>query len=82
MNCLAMEPMSNFVIARITGGDNPVHLVASCALLAIFAGFEREILRQRTRAGVSKSAIARRLTVGRTSVTRILGRARALAWTS
>jgi DNA invertase Pin-like site-specific DNA recombinase len=72
-------------------------------LLAIFAEFEREILRERTRAGlaharqngkrlgrpatavahaaemrklqragVSKSAIARRLEIGRTSVRRIL----------
>src|ERR1700689_1190696 len=74
-------------------------------LLAIFAGFEREILRDRTRAGlaharqngkrlgrpitaglhadhvrklrragVSKSEIARRLTIGRTSVRRILAK--------
>jgi DNA invertase Pin-like site-specific DNA recombinase len=73
-------------------------------LLAIFAEFEREILRQRTRAGlaqarqngkplgrpetaarhtaevrklhragISKSEIARRLQIGRTSVRRILG---------
>jgi putative DNA-invertase from lambdoid prophage Rac len=73
-------------------------------LLAIFAEFEREILRERTRAGlaharesgkrlgrpmtaglqatevrklhragVSKSEIARRLEIGRTSVRRILG---------
>ena len=73
-------------------------------LLAIFAEFEREILRERTRAGlaqarqngkrlgrpetaakhaseirklhrtgVSKSEIARRLQIGRTSVRRILG---------
>ena len=73
-------------------------------LLAIFAEFEREILRERTRAGlaharqnskrlgrpttavlhtagiqklhrarVSKSEIARRVRVGRTSVRRILG---------
>jgi putative DNA-invertase from lambdoid prophage Rac len=73
-------------------------------LLAIFAEFEREILRERTRAGlaqarqngkrlgrpasvaihaaeirklhrsgVSKSEIARRVQVGRTSVRRILG---------
>src|SRR5947207_6325505 len=76
---------------------------AMAGLLAIFAEFEREILRERTRAGlaharengkrrgrpmtaglwaaeirklhragVSKSAIARRLRVGRTSVRRIL----------
>ena len=73
-------------------------------LLAIFAEFEREILRERTRAGlahapengkrlgrpataalhaaeigklhragVSKSEIARRLQIGRTSVRRMLG---------
>ena len=73
-------------------------------LLAIFAEFEREILRERTRAGldqarlngkrlgrpmtaglhaaeirklhragISKSAIARRLGIGRTSVRRLLG---------
>ena len=73
-------------------------------LLAIFAEFEREILRERTRAGlaharqngkrlgrpatavayaaeigklyragVSKSEIARRLNIGRTSVRRVLG---------
>src|SRR5579883_2728163 len=77
---------------------------AMAGLLAIFAEFEREILRERTRAGlaharengkrlgrpataaihaaeirklhragVSKSEIARRLKVGRTSVRRILG---------
>src|SRR5689334_15944061 len=77
---------------------------AMAGLLAIFAEFEREILRERTRAGVaqarqngkrlgrpataavrvaeirklyragiSKSEIARRLTIGRTSVRRILG---------
>jgi DNA invertase Pin-like site-specific DNA recombinase len=77
---------------------------AMAGLLAIFAEFEREILRERTRAGlaharengkrlgrpataavhtaeirklrragVSKSEIARRLQVGRTSVRRILG---------
>lgn len=76
---------------------------AMAGLLAIFAEFEREILRERTRAGlaharenrkrlgrpataavhaaeirklhragVSKSAIARRLQIGRTSVRRIL----------
>ena len=76
---------------------------AMAGLLAIFAGFEREILRERTRAGlaharetgkrlgrpataaahaaevrklhragVSKSEIARRLQIGRTSVRRIL----------
>jgi putative DNA-invertase from lambdoid prophage Rac len=73
-------------------------------LLAIFAEFEREILRERTRAGlaharlngkrlgrpvtaglqapeirelhragISKSEIARRLQIGRTSVRRIIG---------
>jgi putative DNA-invertase from lambdoid prophage Rac len=73
-------------------------------MLAIFAEFEREILRERTRAGlaqaqqngkrlgrpvtaglhateirklyragISKSEIARRLQIGRTSVRRILG---------
>ena len=78
---------------------------AMAGLLAIFAEFEREILRERTRAGlaharengkrlgrpataaahtaeirelrragVSKSEIARRLEIGRTSVRRILGR--------
>src|SRR5437870_10166841 len=78
---------------------------AMAGLLAIFAEFEREILRERTRAGlaharengkrlgrpataaahtaeirelrragVSKSEIARRLEIGRTSVHRILGR--------
>jgi putative DNA-invertase from lambdoid prophage Rac len=77
---------------------------AMAGLLAIFAEFEREILRERTRAGlaharqsgkrlgrpatavvhaakirklhrtgVSKSEIARRLQIGRTSVRRILG---------
>src|ERR1700683_2526258 len=77
---------------------------AMAALLAVFAEFEREILRERTRAGlaqarengkrlgrpataavhaaeirklhragVSKSEIARRLQIGRTSVRRILG---------
>jgi len=77
---------------------------AMAGLLAIFAEFEREILRERTRAGlaqarqngkrlgqpataaihateirklhragISKSEIARRLKVGRTSVRRILG---------
>jgi DNA invertase Pin-like site-specific DNA recombinase len=77
---------------------------AMAGLLAIFAEFEREILRERTRAGlaharqngkrlgrpltaglhgaeirklhragVSKSEIARRLAIGRTSVRRILG---------
>jgi DNA invertase Pin-like site-specific DNA recombinase len=77
---------------------------AMAGLLAIFAEFEREILRERTiaglaharqngkrlgrpvtaavhtveirklhRAGVSKSEIARRLKIGRTSVRRILG---------
>ena len=81
---------------------------AMAGLLAIFAEFEREILRERTRAGlaharangkrlgrpataaihaaeirklhragVSKSAIARRLQVGRTSVRRILTSKRA-----
>jgi len=75
------------------------------ALLAVFAEFEREILRERVRAGlaharqtgkrlgrpitaalhagqvrklhrsgVSKSEIARRLNIGRTSVRRILNR--------
>jgi DNA invertase Pin-like site-specific DNA recombinase len=74
------------------------------ALLAVFAEFEREILRERVRAGlaharqngkklgrpitaarhadqarklfrggISKSEIARRLEIGRTSVRRILG---------
>src|SRR5437879_6295533 len=78
---------------------------AMAGLLAVFAEFEREILRERTRAGlaharengkrlgrpataaahtaeirelrragVSKSEIARRLEIGRTSVRRILGR--------
>jgi putative DNA-invertase from lambdoid prophage Rac len=77
---------------------------AMAGLLAIFAEFEREILRERTRAGlaharengkrlgrpataavhaaeirklyragVSKSEIARRVRIGRTSVRRILG---------
>ena len=77
---------------------------AMAALLAVFAEFEREILRERTRAGlaharatgqrlgrpataavhtaeirklhragVSKSEIARRVQIGRTSVRRILG---------
>jgi DNA invertase Pin-like site-specific DNA recombinase len=77
---------------------------AMAALLAVFAEFEREILRERTkaglaharasgkrlgrpataaahtaeirklrRAGASKSEIARRLQIGRTSVRRILG---------
>jgi putative DNA-invertase from lambdoid prophage Rac len=77
---------------------------AMAGLLAIFAEFEREILRERTRAGlaharengqrlgrpataavhaaevrklhragISKSEIARRLNIGRTSVRRILG---------
>jgi DNA invertase Pin-like site-specific DNA recombinase len=77
---------------------------AMAALLAVFAEFEREILRERVRAGlaharqngkklgrpitaelhtdqvrklyragVSKSEVARRLGVGRTSVRRILG---------
>jgi putative DNA-invertase from lambdoid prophage Rac len=77
---------------------------AMAALLAVFAAFEREILGERTRAGlaharlngkrlgrpvtaalhaaeirklhragVSKSEIARRLQIGRTSVRRILG---------
>ena len=77
---------------------------AMAGLLAIFAEFEREILRERTRAGlaharesgkplgrpataavhavevrklhragISKSEIARRLHIGRTSVRRILG---------
>jgi putative DNA-invertase from lambdoid prophage Rac len=77
---------------------------AMAALLAVFAEFEREILRERVRAGlaharrngkklgrpataarhaseirklhragVSKSEIARRLEIGRTSVRRILG---------
>jgi DNA invertase Pin-like site-specific DNA recombinase len=43
---------------------------AMAGLLAIFAEFEREILRERTRAGL---AHARRLAIGRTSVRRILG---------
>jgi DNA invertase Pin-like site-specific DNA recombinase len=78
---------------------------AMAGLLAVFAQFEREILRERVcaglaharqngkrlgrpltaglqaaeirklhRAGISKSEIARRLSVGRTSVRRILGR--------
>jgi DNA invertase Pin-like site-specific DNA recombinase len=77
---------------------------AMAGLLAIFAEFEREVLRERTRAGlahaqengkrlgrpataavhaaeirklhragISKSEIARRLQIGRTSVRRILG---------
>jgi putative DNA-invertase from lambdoid prophage Rac len=77
---------------------------AMAAMLAVFAAFEREILQERTRAGlaharengkrlgrpatvavhaaeirelhragVSKSEIARRLAIGRTSVRRILG---------
>ena len=77
---------------------------AMAAMLAVFAAFEREILQERTRAGLaharangkklgrpataavhaevirklhrtgfSKSAIARRLQIGRTSVRRILG---------
>jgi putative DNA-invertase from lambdoid prophage Rac len=77
---------------------------AMAAMLAVFAAFEREILQERTkaglayarasgkrlgrpataalhsaeirklhRAGISKSEIARRLQVGRTSVRRILG---------
>ena len=77
---------------------------AMAAMLAVFAAFEREILQERTRAGlaharengkrlgrpttaavhvaelrklhragVSKSEIARRLQIGRTSVRRILG---------
>src|SRR5271170_4782888 len=77
---------------------------AMASLLAVFAEFEREILRERTRAGlaharqngkrlgrpatavahaaevgklyragVSKSEIARRLNIGRTSVRRVLG---------
>jgi DNA invertase Pin-like site-specific DNA recombinase len=77
---------------------------AMAGLLAIFAEFEREILRERTRAGLaharengkrlgrpataaihsaeirklhragnSKSEIARRLNIGRTSVRRLLG---------
>jgi DNA invertase Pin-like site-specific DNA recombinase len=78
---------------------------AMAAMLAVFATFEREVLQERTRAGmaharqngkrlgrpataaahaaeirklhragVSKSDIARRLQIGRTSVRRILGR--------
>jgi len=78
---------------------------AMAGLLAVFSAFEREILRERTRAGLaharqngkrlgrpatvaahaaeisrlygagaSKSAIARKLQVGRTSVRRILGK--------
>ena len=78
---------------------------AMAAMLAVFATFEREVLQERTRAGmaharqngkrlgrpataaahaaeirklhragVSKSEIARRLQIGRTSVRRILGR--------
>src|SRR5262245_1772801 len=78
---------------------------AMAAMLAVFAAFEREVLQERTRAGmaharqngkrlgrpataaahtaeirklhragVSKSEIARRLQIGRTSVRRILGR--------
>lgn len=77
---------------------------AMAAMLAVFAAFEREILQERTRAGlaharqngkrlgrpataaahaaevrqlhragISKSEIARRLNIGRTSVRRILG---------
>jgi putative DNA-invertase from lambdoid prophage Rac len=77
---------------------------AMAAMLAVFAAFEREILQERTRAGlaharengqrlgrpitaglqadeirkldragVSKSEIARRLRIGRTSVRRIIG---------
>jgi DNA invertase Pin-like site-specific DNA recombinase len=77
---------------------------AMAAMLAVFAAFEREVLQERTRAGmaharqngkrlgrpataaahnaevrklhragVSKSEIARRLQIGRTSVRRILG---------
>jgi DNA invertase Pin-like site-specific DNA recombinase len=42
---------------------------AMAALLAVFAEFEREILRERVRAGL---AHARRLEIGRTSVRRIL----------
>jgi putative DNA-invertase from lambdoid prophage Rac len=68
---------------------------AMAAMLAVFAAFEREVLQERTRAGlaharpmtaglqaaeirklqragISKSEIARRLQVGRTSVRRIL----------
>jgi DNA invertase Pin-like site-specific DNA recombinase len=83
------------------GGVGPGRAIA--ALLAVFAEFEREILRERVRAGlaharqngkklgrpatavrhaseirklhrtgVSKSEIARRLEIGRTSVRRIL----------
>lgn len=78
---------------------------AMAAMLAVFSAFEREVLQERTRAGmaharqngkrlgrpataaahtaeirklhsagVSKSEIARRLKIGRTSVRRILGR--------
>jgi DNA invertase Pin-like site-specific DNA recombinase len=42
---------------------------AMAGLLAVFAEFEREILRERVRAGL---APARRLRIGRTSVRRIL----------
>ena len=90
-------------------GDDALDLTtpagrAMAGLLAIFAEFEREVLRERTRAGlaearqngkrlgrpetaarhadeirklhlagISKSEIARRLQIGRTSVRRILG---------
>lgn len=53
---------------------------AMAGMLAIFAVFEREILREQVRAGiaqlkaegVSQSEIARRLGIGRTSVRRLL----------
>ena len=45
---------------------------AMAALLSVFAEFEREILGERVRSGLSKSEIARRLNIGRTSVRRIL----------
>jgi putative DNA-invertase from lambdoid prophage Rac len=87
------------------GGPGPDHTGrAMAAMLAVFAAFEREVLQERTRAGlaharrngkrlgrpmtaglqaaeiqklnragISKSEIARRLEIGRTSVRRILG---------
>ena len=95
-------------VREVNSGAAPLDLTtpagrAMAGLLAIFAEFEREILRERTRAGlafarqsgkrlgrpataavhaaeirklyrtgISKSEIARRLRVGRTSVRRIL----------